>query len=706
MYRPAAFLPVLALVLGLLGAETSSVAAESTVAASARDRVSLVSDVDQVAAGQGGFQLGLQFQLSPGWHVYWQNPGDAGLAPTISLTLPPETMASPLRWPVPRRLAEGPVTTYGYEKAVLLPFTVTPSHSAGGSLPITASANWLVCRDICVPESGHFRLDLPIGAAATPSPQAPLFAAAERATPKPSDLRAWIAPDGALRLRGSALAGSHLASAYFFPDAPGLIDHGAPQLLTQRLDGLSLALKPEPALATAKEFGGVLALTATDGSTRAIAVTAVPGAPPAVSAPIGEAAGGAAASSELQASGTETSGLWTLLAGALLGGLILNLMPCVFPILAMKAAHLAKLSGGRDERRRVVGEGLAYGAGVLLSFAALGAVMLSLRETGHLVGWGFQFQSPIFVLMMIWLLFAVGLGFSGVIAPGGRWAGWGQSFAARGGAFGSLCTGVLAAVVATPCTAPFMGAAVAAALSRPAPTGMAIFLALGLGLALPFVVVSLVPGIGRLLPRPGGWMEVLRQALAFPVYASVLWLIWVVSREGGGDLLLAAGGGMLLIAFAAWVAPLGRRLAPALAALAVVGLLPVLLGVRSAPSERPMAVANGAEAFSGAKLAALRAAGRPAFVDLTAAWCVSCLVNERVALDRAAVRDGFRRQGITYLVGDWTRGDPEITGYLRAHRRDGVPLYVYYPAGGAPAVVLPQILTPRIVLDAIGERTG
>jgi thiol:disulfide interchange protein/DsbC/DsbD-like thiol-disulfide interchange protein len=703
MYRPTTFLPVLVFVLGALGV-APSLAAESAAAVSARDRVSLVSDADQVSAGQG-FQLGLRFQLSPGWHVYWQNPGDAGLAPAISLKLPPGTKASPLRWPVPTRLAEGPVTTYGYEQAVLLPLAVTPSSSATGSLPIDASVNWLVCRDICVPESARFRLDLPIGAATTPSPQAPLFAAVERDIPKASDLRAWIAPDGTLRLRGAALAGSRIASAYFFPDTPGLIDHGAPQPLAQQPDGLSLTLKPEAALATAKELGGVLTLTDTDGSTRGLTVIAAPGTPPAVSAPVGQV-GGATASGALAATGTETSGLWTLLLGALLGGLILNLMPCVFPILAMKAAHLAKLSGARNERRRVVGEGLAYGAGVLLSFAALGGVMLTLRETGHLVGWGFQFQSPVFVVLMAWLLFAVGLSFSGVIAPGGRWAGWGQSFAARGGIFGSLCTGVLAAVVATPCTAPFMGAAIAAALSGPAAAAMAIFLALGLGLALPFVVVSLVPGIGHLLPKPGGWMEVLRQTLAFPVYASVLWLVWVASREGGDDLLLTAGGGMLLIAFAAWVAPLGRRVAPALATLAVIGLLPVMLGMRSTPSERPMALANGSETFSGAKLAALRAAGRPAFVDLTAAWCVSCLVNERVALDRAAVRDSFRRQGITYLVGDWTRGDPEITAYLRAHRRDGVPLYIFYPAGGAPAVVLPQILTPRIVLDAIGQRTG
>jgi thiol:disulfide interchange protein DsbD len=399
-----------------------------------------------------------------------------------------------------------------------------------------------------------------------------------------------------------------------------------------------------------------------------------------------------------------SAGFLTLLGGALLGGLILNLMPCVFPVLAMKAAHLAHLSAARagDARR----DGLAYGAGVLISFAVLGGVLLALREGGSLAGWGFQFQSPLFVLAMIWLLFAVGLSFSGVLVIGGRWIGVGQSLAGRGGAVGSFFTGVLAALVATPCTAPFMGAAVAAALAAPPVAGIVIFLALGLGLALPLVVISLIPGIGRIVPRPGRWMDILHEALAFPVYASVLWLVWVASREGGSALLLSAGGGLLLIALAAWLGRIGGRVAPVLAAFAVIALLPVLWVAQDAKPEQTHGLAADGEAFSTARLAALRAAGKPAFVDLTAAWCVTCLLNERVALDQAAVQAGFRRAGVTYLVGDWTRGDPDITAYLKDNRRDGVPLYVFYPPGGGAPVTLPQILTPGLVLSTIDRSSG
>jgi thiol:disulfide interchange protein len=338
-----------------------------------------------------------------------------------------------------------------------------------------------------------------------------------------------------------------------------------------------------------------------------------------------------------------------------------------------------------------------------VSFAALGGVLLALRDAGALVGWGFQFQSPLFVLAMIWLLFAVGLSFSGALVIGGRWMGVGQSLAGRGGAVGSFFTGVLAAVVATPCTAPFMGAAVAAALAGPAIAGSLIFLTLGLGLALPLVVISLIPGIARIIPRPGPWMDILRQALAFPVYASVLWLVWVASREGGSALLLAAGSGLLLIGFAGWLGRLGGRVAPVLAVLAVAALIPVLWSAQGDEPRTTQTVAAAGEPFSTARLAALRAAGKPAFVDLTAAWCVTCLLNERVALDQAAVQAGFRRAGVTYLVGDWTRGDPDITAYLRDNRRDGVPLYVFYPPGGGPPVTLPQILTPGLVLSTIGD---
>jgi len=655
--------------------------------------VSLISDVDAIAPGQP-FRIGLLFGLGAGWHIYWTNPGDAGAAPTLSVTLPQGGSAGAIQWPVPQVINDGSVTSYAYSRdlaPVLLPLTVTPATalSAGSAYTIRAAATWLVCKDICVPGSASFTLTLPLAAKPMPSAQASLFTAVGRRMPSAVHWPAWIAPDGKLSVDGTGATRHSVATAYFFPSQPGVINQDYDQPLTIRHGRVMLGLKPGSGFTANPPLAGLLALTMADGREVAAMISARPGVPPplaitgswlAMAAPVGFLA---------------------LLGGAVLGGLILNLMPCVFPVLAMKAAHLAHLSSAKAGAARR--DGLAYGAGVLVSFALLGGLLLALRAGGSLVGWGFQFQSPLFVLAMIWLLFAVGLSFSGVLVIGGRWIGFGQSFAGRGGAVGSFFTGVLAALVATPCTAPFMGAAVAAALAGPPLAGIAIFLALGLGLALPLVVISLVPGIARLVPRPGRWMDILHQALAFPVYASVLWLVWVASREGGSALLLAAGSGLLLIAFASWLGRLGGRVAPILAVLAVIALAPVLWSARGARPDPTQSLAAEGEAFSTARLAALRAAGKPAFVDLTAAWCVTCLLNERVALDQATVQAGFRRAGVTYLVGDWTRGDPEITAYLKDNRRDGVPLYVFYPPGGGAPVTLPQILTPGLVLSTIGE---
>ncbi|HUZ63446.1 MAG TPA: thioredoxin family protein, partial [Acetobacteraceae bacterium] len=398
---------------------------------------------------------------------------------------------------------------------------------------------------------------------------------------------------------------------------------------------------------------------------------------------------------------------WRILGLAVLGGLILNLMPCVFPVLAMKIAGLAALpdSGRRSARLH----GFSYAAGVLACFAALAGVMLALRAAGAAAGWGFQFQSPAFVAAMCALLFAVGLNLSGVFAFGARFAGTGQALAMRQGHAGSFFTGLLAVLVATPCTAPFMGAALAAALTAPAAVTLAVFLALGVGLALPYVVLTAVPGLARALPRPGRWMDVLKQALAFPMYASSVWLLWVISQEAGPDGVLATGAVLVLVGFAAWVAGTaqratgrGRRLGQGAGVVAVLAMAGVFAGFAAHPAVPPAASRHaGQVAYSPARLAALRAAGQPVFVNVTAAWCVTCLVNERVALDRPAVRAAFAARHIAYMVADWTRQDPVVTALLRAHGRVGVPLYLFYPAGGGTAVTLPQLLTPGIVIDAI-----
>jgi thiol:disulfide interchange protein/DsbC/DsbD-like thiol-disulfide interchange protein len=699
-----AVLVVCAILAGVVGAartlSPAAQAAQSLFASTLNNEASLVSNVDSVAPGQP-FRIGLLFGLGADWHIYWTNPGDAGAAPTMTVSLPQGGAAGAIQWPIPKVMNDGPVTSYGYTRKtapVLLPLTITPPKTLpiASQYKVTVAATWLVCKDICVPGDATFTLTLPVAAKPVPSSEAALFTAVDRNSPVAEHWHAWIQPDGSLTVDGTGATRAALDSAYFFPLQPGEINPDYYQPLKIDRGRIMLGLKPDSGFDAHHPLAGLLALTTPDGQDSAAMIRAEPGVPP-VAAPGGSGLALALAS-------VTSAGFLALVSAALLGGLILNLMPCVFPVLAMKAAHLAHLSNAKAGQARR--DGLAYGAGVLLSFGVLGGVLLALREGGSLVGWGFQFQSPLFVLAMAWLLFAVGLSFSGVLRIGGRWMGIGQGLAARGGVLGSFFTGVLAALVATPCTAPFMGTAVAAALAGPPLLGMVIFLALGLGLALPLVVLCCIPGIARIMPRPGRWMDILHQALAFPIYASVLWLVWVASREGGSTLLLAAGAGLLLIAFAAWLMRLGGRVAPGLAALAVIALVPLIWSARGARPDVAHEVARGAEAFSTARLAALRAAGKPAFVDLTAAWCVTCLLNERAALEQTAVRDGFRRAGVTYLVGDWTRADPDITAYLKSNGRDGVPLYVFYPADGGQPVTLPQILTPGLVLSTIGASAG
>ncbi len=663
----------------------SAHASESVAVTSPRLIATLVSDTDTVAPGTP-LHLGLRLRIAPGWHTYWQNPGDAGAPPELTLTLPDGASAGPIDWPAPRRMPEGPLMTYGYTGEVLLPLTVTPG---AGPLRIDAAATWLVCERICVPEEGRFTLDLPPGSPA-PSAEASLFAAAAAQAPRPSPFEARIAPDGTLSLSGSGLSPATVRDAWFFPAAGGAIEPAAPQKLDVTEGTVALALKPGPAFNEQPNLGGVVVLQDSGGQESALQVAATPG--PAAS---------------------PATPLWqTLLLGAL-GGLILNLMPCVFPVLAMKAMAIARMSGA--ERGAVRAHALSYTLGVLVAFGALGALLAGARAAGSAVGWGFQFQSPVFVAALAWVLFAVGLNLSGVFGVGARLAGAGQGLAAQGGHSGSFFTGLLAVLVATPCTAPFMGAAIAAALAAPVAVTLAVFLAMGLGLAAPYVVLAVVPGVARILPRPGAWMDVLKGALAFPMYGAAVWLVWVISLQAGPSGVLATMAGLLLVALAAWSLGLaqaagrrGRRLGGGVALAAALGAVVILTSIAATPVATAQAAApsEGIEPFSAARLTALRGEGRPVFVNMTAAWCVTCLVNERVALSPVAVRRAFADHHVAYLKGDWTRGDQEITSFLRSHARDGVPLYVLYPAGPAAPAILPQILTEGAMLDQLGKLGG
>jgi thiol:disulfide interchange protein len=652
----------------LLVAMAPGLARESAPVTSTRATATLVTDTDT----QDGhpFHAALRLRMAPGWHSYWQNPGDAGVAPELSFDAPAQ--AGPITWPAPGIVAEGPVTTYAYQGEVLLPVSIT---APSGPFALRAHATWLVCQRICVPEEGDFTVDLGSGTPA-PSADAPLFAAAAARSPVPSPYPATIAPDGTLTLATEGLTAGAVAKAQFFPDMAGVIDAGAAQSLRTADGQITLRLTPASSFDPKAKLTGLLVLTDAKGGETYLGVTASP-------------------------SGTATSGLPRILLLALAGGLVLNLMPCVFPVLAMKAMGLAQMGGAA--RGRVRAHAAFYTAGVVLAFMALGAALITARAAGGAAGWGFQFQAPGFVTVMAWLLFAVGLNLSGVFAVGGGVAGAGHSLAGRGGAMGSLFTGALAVLVATPCTAPFMAAAIAGALAAPPTTTLLVFAAMGLGMALPYALLAVAPGLARVLPRPGAWMEVLRQVLAFPMYGAAVWLVWVVSQEAGPDGVLAAGAGLLAVGFAAWAYGLAqtsarRRPGQVAATLGVLAAIAILPAIRPAPLTAT--ADESSQAYTPARLDALRAEGRPVFVNMTAAWCVSCLVNERLALSPAAVRDAFAEHHVAYLKGDWTQQDPVVSAFLREHGRDGVPLYIYY-APGRPPAVLPQILSVSTVLAAV-----
>ena len=684
--------PLRSALLALLAAPLLALAAPPQ-AATEHVQARLVTSQAAVAPGQR-FTVALEQDIKAHWHTYWLNPGDSGQATSIDWQ---GAQAGPIQWPTPSIQAIGPIVNYGYEgkPALLVDVTVPADAKPGARFQPTAEVRWLVCKDVCIPEQVTLGLDLPVAAQGKPGPDADLIDAWRNAIPKPAPFAVKLAaaPQG-VRLSGPTAG---VTKAYFFADTWGAVAHSAPQALKAEASGWALDIPAgdEP-LAAGKPLSGVVVLTTATGEQ---AWT--------VSAPMPEGAGKGPGPADLTTPAAEGGanaspapapegdlGLVPALALALLGGLILNLMPCVFPVLSIKA--LALVNQGNHKA-----EGLAYTAGVLLSFAALAGVLIALRAGGQQVGWGFQFHSPVFVLVVAYLLFLVGLNLSGFFDVGGSFTGIGSGLAARQGLAGSFFTGVLAAVVATPCTAPFMGAALAFALAQPAVVMLAVFLALGLGLALPFLVLAFWPAAQRWLPRPGAWMDTFKQFLAFPMYAAVVWLLWVLAQQAGPDGVALALGGLVLIAFALWVRRAGRGV---LAGGVTVASLALALG--TAAWIKPVAAVDAraessVEPYSAERLADLRAQNKPVFVNMTAAWCISCLVNERVALSRPEVHEAFAKAGITYLKGDWTREDPKITAVLKAHGRSGVPLYLYYAPGAAEAQVLPQILTPGLVIEAV-----
>ncbi|MGA7260717.1 MAG: protein-disulfide reductase DsbD domain-containing protein [Stellaceae bacterium] len=663
-------------------------------------KADLLAETASIAPG-ATLWVDLHLEVKPGWHVYWQNPGDSGLPTAIDWKLPAGFSAGHILWPVPEHFVQNGIGNYGYAGTVdlLVPIAAPKELAVGQTAVLDAEASWLACADICIPGSAKLGVKVPVAAqAAIPDPAvAPLFAAARRHLPVPApfETRFALEAHGFRILVPSSAAGElRNPSGMFFPIKESLIDAAAQPRIDRRSDGLAILLpKASDEVGAPATLDGVLSLRGENGAERAFIINANP---------VAAAAEGGIV-------------WWQALLLAFLGGVVLNAMPCVFPILSLKLLSVAQQAHGHRSERAY--HGLAYTAGVLASFAALGIALLALRAGGQAVGWGFQLQSPAFVAVLAYLLFAMGLSLSGVAGFGSALAGVGGQFAARSGLAGTFFTGVLATIVATPCTAPFMGAALGFALIAPAAVAIGIFLALGLGLAAPYLAASLTYRWQRLLPKPGRWMELVKQLLAFPLYGTVAWLLWVLIQEVGPGNAFGALFGLVLVGFAVWVygqtrfaAPLGWWVGTGFAAAggaAAIFLAASLTGAVSAGA----APANSAalrdglqyEPFTTQRLAALETAGKPVFVNLTASWCVTCLINERVALESSAVRQAFAERGIVPLKGDWTSQNPEITQFLQQFGRSGVPLYLLYSGKGGEPIMLPQILTAASVLDAIGK---
>ena len=647
----------------------------------------------------GSITVALEEDIREGWHTYWINPGDAGAPSEIKWTLPQGWSAGAIQWPTPKRLPVGPLMDYGYEGKLWLlqKLTLPADAKVGDTVTLKAATYWLVCKDICVPEEAALTLPIKVGPAAPDPAVAKDFAAARNLLPvaSPWKLNYALSKNLDLYANAPALAAAHPVEADFFPDKPGIIKGAEPQKMGFTKDGLVLRLSPaDKAAAMTGALTGVLVLKSSDGSIQALTVDAPSG-------PVPDAFGAGSASGE--AAGGIT--LWAAILFAFLGGIILNAMPCVLPILAMKALALAGHGGG--QHHEATREGFAYSAGAILSFLAFGLVIVLLRQGGATVGWGFQLQEPIAVAGFALLIFAVGLNLSGVFEVGSITMG--DSLAQRSGPFGAFFTGVLAVAVAAPCTAPFMAAALGFALTQSVTSAMLIFFGLGVGFALPFLILGVWPKALAFIPKPGPWMLKLKQFLAFPMYGAAAWLVWVLAQETGANGVAIVLAAFVIFALAVWLWTVtrdlssgGRRVGTTAALLVLLASLYGISMLRGegAPPPATSATAN-ARPFTPERLASLRASGKPVFVDATAAWCITCLVNEKAVLSQPGIKAAFADRHVEYLIADWTNRNDTITKMLSDNGRSGVPLYLYYAPGADKPVILPQILTEAGVLDAM-----
>jgi len=703
----------------------SGTAPAQTVVQSDQARAELLAHAPEGAGPGQPVWVGLQITHAPDWHTYWKNSGDSGLPTDLQWTLPPGVTAGAIAWPTPRKFPIGNLANYGYDGTVMLPvpLTVEPGFT-GNQIDVKLYASWLVCRKECIPEEGHFSLRIPVRGSTGLNGAA--FDASFQAAPKDQpaqDSRAAPEP-GFLNVALSGLPATWRGRPLeFFPEAAGLIEPGQPWTQAWEGERWSARVPLSPHRSDSPDRLALVVAQASPagqgpGSPGVRLDVPVQGAWPAAAAlpaAVPEAlqaaldANAARAASAAPVGGATSLTLGAALLGALLGGLILNLMPCVFPVLAIKVLAFAQYA---DNRRAHRANGIAYTAGVVLSFVALGALLLGLRAAGEQLGWGFQLQSPGVVAALAVLFTLIGLNLAGLFEFGSVLPSRIASLQARNPTTDAFLTGVLATAIASPCTAPFMGASLGLAIALPAAQALAVFAALGLGMALPYLLASWVPAVARALPRPGAWMATFRHLMAFPMFATVVWLLWVLGQQSGIDGAAALLMLLVVLALLVWALGLRGRGRTVIAGLSLAGLawLGWTIGpnvTRLQDSTPGQAVATAVEGmswqpWSPQAQAELVAQGRPVFVDFTAAWCVTCQYNKRTTLADATVLGDMAGKNVALLRADWTRRDPAVTAALAGLGRNGVPVYAIYKNGQATQV-LTEVLSVEEVRAALAR---
>ncbi|MCS4293901.1 thiol:disulfide interchange protein DsbD [Comamonas sp. BIGb0152] len=699
--------------------DSSSGPASSNVVTTPRVRAELVALAPQGIEPGKTIELGLLLDHQPDWHTYWANPGDSGLPTQLQWQLPPAWDAGEIAWPTPHPIRVGTLVNYGYEGQVLLPVTVQiPSNFSPDARDVTVRlhANWLICRVECIPEEGQFSLTIPTKSST--ALLADTFAQAHAQVPVALQGSSQASVDGeTLKLRVSGLpAALQGQSLQVLSESPDTLHHAmeAGKDFNQQWDGADwTAVVPLSANRgqTPDHIPLVLTTdkhTAVDGAIgwRAVAPISGQWQAAAVAQVSPELAAALAKNAQTSAPTPPPSSgnLWLAVLGALVGGLILNLMPCVFPILALKVLGFTAHGSQLREQRHA---GLAYTAGVVLSFLALGALLLALRSAGQQLGWGFQLQSPLVIAALAALFTVIGLNLAGMFEFGSFVPSSLAGKQAKSPITNAFLSGVLAVAIASPCTAPFMGASMGLAVSLPAAEALLVFAALGLGMAAPYLLASWIPAVVRWLPRPGAWMDTFRRAMAFPMFATVVWLVWVLGQQSGIDGAATLLALLVLLAALVWALGLQGRARWAFALLSIAGGLYLASAMGhnlTTPAPAPGQQASGAlwQPWSAQKVGEINASGKPVFVDFTAAWCVTCQYNKRTTLSDSQVLSAFEGKQVSLLRADWTRQDPAITQALNQLGRSGVPVYVLYAPGKAPQI-LSEVLSVKEVVDAVAQ---